>query len=392
MRKHGASPVRRWLVVGAALAGTLALPGSAQAGRLVVTGHDADGHCAREAVASRPASCAFVAAGVNWVRAGAPDPSKPVLILDRAALDLQRSVDVMIAGGTSVPYVVVEPRSPGFASVPIDTGTWSAVLIASSKNEPSDATPQDLNEFGSTPDTDAINARRADLAAFFNAGGGISVMSGGVAGRTNSASYYAFLNITRGGSAVSPPFSLTPIGRAIGWQDGRVFPGELDSINCCDTHISFEPPAPESALKVAELDTVGRAVTMVAETNNIAAIEEPPTTALAVFGDLAGGSASGAGATVAVGSTALAKARCVPRKSLKISLRRPRGIRFTRMVIYVNNRVKRVVRGRTLGTGRKTRAVSVRLSTVKTSKLRIVVTTASGRRLTYRQTYRPCRR
>ena len=193
MRNVAGSFVRRWSVTAAALAGTLVLPASAQAGRLVVTGHDADGHCAREAVATRPASCAFVAAGVNWVRAGAPDPAKPVLILDRAALDLQRSVDVMNAAGANVPYVVVEPRSAAFAATPIDTATWSAVLIASSKNEASDATPQDLNEFGSTPDTYAINARRAELAAFFNAGGGIDVMSGGVAGRTNSAAYYAFL-------------------------------------------------------------------------------------------------------------------------------------------------------------------------------------------------------
>lgn len=389
MGKVRVSLVRRCVVVGAALTGALALPAPAQAGRLVVAGHDADGHCAREAVASRPASCAFVAAGVNWIRAAAPDPSKPVLVLDRAALDLPRSLDAMAAAGASVPYVVVDPRSPQFAAMPIDTATYSAVLIASSKNEASDVTPQDLNEFGSTPDTDAINARRADLAAFFNAGGGINVMSGGVAGRTNSARYYAFLNITRGGSAVSTPFSLTPLGRAIGWQDGRVFPGELDSINCCDTHISFELPAPESALRVAEVDAAGRAVTLVAQTNDLAAIEEAPTTAKAVFGDVAGGALTGG--TGAAGS-AVARATCVPRKSLKISLRRPRGVRFARMVLYVNGRRKRTVSGRTLGTGRRTRAVSIRLSKTRTSRLRIVVTTASGRKLTYRRTYKPCRR
>lgn len=390
MRKDRHSLVRTCLLLGGTLAGALALPMPAQAGRLIVTGHDADGHCAREAVAMRPASCAFFATGVNWVRAAAPDPGKPVLILDRAALDVQKSVDAMVAAGASVPYVVVEPRSPQFATMPINTATYSAVLIASSKNEVSDVTQQDLNEFGSTPDTDAINARRADLAAFFNAGGGIDVMSGGVAGRTNSAAYYAFLNITRGGAAVSTPFSLTPLGRAIGWQDGRAFPGELDSINCCDTHISFEPPAPESALKVGEVDAAGRAVTMVAQTNNLATIEEPPTTAQAIFAGVTG--ASPAGGTGTGGASTVARATCVPRKALKISLRRPRGVRFTRMVLYVNGARKRTVSGRTLGTGRRTRAVSLRLSTTRTSRLRIVVTTASGRKLTYRRTYRPCRR
>lgn len=389
MRPYARSHVRRCLVVGAALAGSLALPVPAQAGRLIVTGHDADGHCAREEVAQRPAVCAFVATGVNWVRAAAPDPAKPVLILDRGPLDFQKSVDAMVAAGASVPYQVVDPRSPAFAALPINTATYSAVLIASSKNEPSDATPQGLNEFGSTPDTDAINARGADLARFFNAGGGLHVMSGGTAARADSARYYAFLKITRGGGSVSTPFTLTPLGRAIGWQDARAFPGELNQINCCDTHISFELPAPESALKVAELDKAGRAVTMVAHTNDLATIEEPATTAQAVFAGAPGVPATaGAGGATTGGR----KAICVPRKSLRLSLRRPKRLRFVRLVVYVNGRKKRAVSGKTLGTGRRTRAVRIRLSTKRTSKLRIVVTTASGRRLTYRQTYRPCRR
>src|SRR4051794_22578259 len=55
----------------------------AQAGRLVVTGHDADHHCMRDAAENRPESCHFAAAAITWVRAAAPDAGKPVLILDR---------------------------------------------------------------------------------------------------------------------------------------------------------------------------------------------------------------------------------------------------------------------------------------------------------------------
>lgn len=385
------SHVRRWLIGGFAVLMSLAVAAPAQAGRLIVTGHDADGHCAREEVLHRPASCAFVATGVNWVRAGAPDPSKPVLILDRAALDLKRAVDMMVAGGASVPYVVVEPRSPAFAAMPINTATYSAILVASSKNEPSDATPQDLNEFGSTPDTDAINARSADIAAFFSAGGGIDVMSGGTAGRADSARYYGFLRITRGGGRVSTPFALTPLGRAIGWQDALAFPGERNEINCCDTHISFEPPAPESPLKVAEFDSAGRAVTMVAQASDLASIEEPPVAAQTVFAGIPGLPAAG-GTAAGTSITGRRKAVCVPRRSLRLSLRRPRGVRFARMIVYVNGRRKRVVSGRTLGTKARTRSITIRLSRIRTSRLRIVVTTASGRKLTYRQTYKPCSR
>jgi len=115
---------RRQLIGGIALLASLAVsPSAAQAGRLIVTGHDADGHCMREEMAARASSCAFVATGVNWVRAGAPDPTKPVLILDRGALDLQKSVDVMVAAGATVPYEVVDPRSAAFAALPIDTAT-----------------------------------------------------------------------------------------------------------------------------------------------------------------------------------------------------------------------------------------------------------------------------
>ena len=384
MRAVRPNVLRRCLPGGIALLATLSVPASAQAGRLIVTGHDAESHCVREDPIHRPAACAFVAASVNWVRAGAPDPSKPVLILDRGELDFKKSVDTMIAGGTAVPYQVVEPRSPAFAALPINTATYSAILIASSKNDAADPTPQDLNEVGSTPDTDAINARAADIASFFNAGGGIDVMSGGSAARENSARYYRFIRITRAGGFVSLPSKLTALGRAIGWQDALAVSGELNMINCCPTHVSYELPAPESALKVAELDNAGHAVTLAAQTNDIASIEEPFATAQSVFAGVpAGGSA---GTPTVAGST---KAICTSKKSVKIVLRRPKGVRFVKAVIHVNGRKKQFVTRKFLGVKPKV-TLTVKLYRTKTTKVRIVVTTASGRTLTYRQTYKRC--
>lgn len=379
---------RRALAGGIALLASLALPVPAQAGRLIVTGHDAESHCIREEPAVQRASCAFVAASVNWVRAGAPDPSKPVLILDRGALDFKKSVDKMIAGGATVPYQVVEPRSPAFATLPINTATYSAILIASSKNDAADPTPQDLNEIGSTPDTDAINARAADIASFFNAGGGIDVMSGGSAARADSARYYRFVRITRAGGFVSAPASLTPLGRAIGFQDARAHPGELDSINCCLTHVSFELPAPESALKVAELDNADHAVTLAAETNDLSRIEEPITTAQTVFAGSPGVPASG-GPTGTPGVAGSTKTFCTTRTSAKITLRRPKGVRFVKVAIHVNLRKTQFLSRKRLGTKSRV-TVSVKLYKTKTTKVRLVVTTASGRKLTYRQSYKRC--
>lgn len=379
---------RRRLAGAAVVAAMLVLPGSAQAGRLIVTGHDAESHCIRETPELQPAACAFVATGVNWIRAGAPDPSKPVLILDRAALDFQKSIDKLNAAGAGVPYQVVEPRSPDFATLPIDTARYSAVLIASSKNAADDPTEQDLDEVGSTPDADAINARKADFARFFSAGGGIFVMSGGAAARADSARYYGYLGITRAGGFVEGAASLTPLGRAIGWQDARAFPGELDEINCCLTHVSFELPAPESALKVAEMDASQHAITMVAQTSNLATIEEAPTTAQAVFAGLPGvPSTATPHATTVTGSKLPI---CTTRSSVKVSLRRPKGVRFVMLEIYVPGREKKIISGKYLGTKSRTRPVTVKLFKTKATRVRLTVTTASGRRLIYRQTYKPC--
>jgi hypothetical protein len=365
---------------------------------LVVTGHDADSHCVREAPADRPAACHFVATGVNWVRAGAPDPTKPVLILDRAKLDLQKSVDKMVLGGAVVPYVVVSPRSPQFATMAIDTAAYSAVLIAASKNEASDLSTADLNELTSTPDSDAINARAATFASFFNAGGGVDVMSGGQAGRANSAKYYAFLKLTRAGGTVSTPFTLTALGRTIGWQDARAHPGELDSINCCDTHLSFELPAPESPLKVAELDNVGRAVTLVAETNDLSKIEEAPTTAQAIFGGTPGVPASGGEAPVVIpgtpgSDTVTAKpATCVNKTRTKITLTRPRGVSFSKIAVSVTGQKKRFIKGKILRAKSRKIGVTVKLLKNKTTNVKMVVTTSSGRKLTYKRTYKSCKK
>lgn len=369
-----------------------ALPASAQAGRLIVTGHDSEHHCARDAATGR-ASCSYVGAAVNYVRGGAPDPNKPVLVLDRRATNadgtLQRedfrvSLERVLGGPIATTYAqFVDPRSPQFATLALTTANYSAILVASSKDDPGDATPQDLNENGSTPDTDAINNRAGDIAAFFDTGGGLFVNSGGAAARADSRTYYRFLNITRGGAAVTRPFSLTAVGRAIGFQDARQFPGEQNSINCCETHVSFEAPAPESPLKVAEQDAAGRAITMAADTPTLASIEEPVVAPGPIFGDLPGG---GTGTGTGGGGSA-----CVPRKKLRVSLRRPLGVRFARITVYVNGKKVRTVKGRKLGTKRRTRAFKVKLAANRTSKVRIVVRTASGRKLTYRKTYKPCR-
>lgn len=370
----------------------LTLSAPAHAGRLLVTGHDTEHHCARDSEADRPGACHFAATGVSYVRATAPDPNKPVLILDRGALDWVTTLTRRASLGVApVPNQVVDPRSAAFASLPLTPDAYSAILIASSKDGADDPTQQDLNEIGATPDIDAVNARAADIAAFFDAGGGVFVASGGEAGRANSASYYRFLNITRGGGGVTKPLSLTPLGGLIGFQDAHATPGQTNDINCCITHVSFEPPAPDSVLKVAEQDAEGRAVTMAAETSSLANVAEGSSNAGSVFGGLPGSSTGQTNGGSTGGSRKGGKSACVPKKSLRVSLKRPKGVRFSKVTVYVNGKVAKRVSRKRLGTRSKTKAFSVKLSQRKISKIRIVAETASGRKLTYRQTYKPCK-
>ena len=230
----------------------------AAAGRLLLTGHDADLHC------SGGSQCHFVRIAVQHVRAGAPDPAKPVLVLDRDDLDMVAALDGAFGPGV-VPRVVRDPRSPAFAAEPLTTAKYSAILVASDTT----CGGCDLNEpivgGSETPDSDAINRRKADIASFFNSGGGLYVNSGadhGDGDATNGPdTYYQFIPAAVGGKVVSPPFCLTSVGIALGLQDATTSCpdaskrlGTNDDINCCATHNSFQNPPAGSALQVAERD------------------------------------------------------------------------------------------------------------------------------------------
>ena len=246
-----------------ALVTVLLASAPAHAGRLIVTGHDAELHC----VSAGP-QCHFVEVAVRYVRGGAPNPGLPVLVLDNGGLQMAQALDDAFGVG-AVPRVVVDPRSPEFAGTPIDTGRYSAILIASDQT----CGGCDLNfpvfEGSETPDSDAINARSADIGAFFNAGGGIFAASGAAHGdgdpATGPDTYYSFLPLPLGGAAVAPPFTLTEAGRAIGFEDSQNGVGTHDDINCCATHNSFTNPDASSALQIAEFDSAGKAETLFAE-------------------------------------------------------------------------------------------------------------------------------
>ena len=223
----------------------------AHAGNIWLTGHDADLHC------TGGAQCNHFGTALDFARQGAPDPFKPLLFLDASDNDLTVAAGQAVAkaknsiegAGNPFPFTVVDPTSVGFSTLSLDISSFSAIVIASDTT----CGGCDLNGFGTTPHSDAINLRSADITSFFNSGGGLVYF----AGAENRDVYYASVPVPAGAIAVSPPFTLTPDGVAVGLLD----PADT---NCCPTHNSFNLPGPGSPLKVAELDSEHFAETLFA--------------------------------------------------------------------------------------------------------------------------------
>lgn len=218
-------------------------------GRLWVTGHDADYHCSTGDVNA----CHYFQAAVKFVMGNS---TLPLLALDHGG---EVAMALAAAFPTHTPKLAtIDPRTIATVSVPLISSKgvplYSAIIVAS------DVTCGgcDNNDSpGATPDSAAINSHRADIAAFFKAGGGILAL----AGARNSAVYYGFLPVSVSPTAVTPAdgspggFTLTAFGQAFGLTNADV--------NCCITHNSFLFSASSSALQEAETDSAGNAETLV---------------------------------------------------------------------------------------------------------------------------------
>jgi len=220
---------------------------SAQAGNLWLTGHDADFHCN----GTGGSQCNYFGIAANFVRQSAPTKTLPILVLD-SGTQVQNSLDGAIARskntvegpGAAIPYTVVDPTSPAFATTPINVATFSAIIIAS------DSSCGGCDN--DAADIAAIQARVSEIQAFFTAGRGLLYL----AGASDRGTYYGTVPIPTTGVAVSAPFTVQAPGAALGLTDADV--------NCCATHNSFNIPPAGSALVVAETDSAGFAETLIA--------------------------------------------------------------------------------------------------------------------------------
>jgi hypothetical protein len=340
----------------------------AMAGNLIVTGHDTDHHCAGTHTGN-PGQCHYVKVAVDFVRSGAPDPAKPVLVLENRNNEMSQAIANAFGPGV-VQVVSMSPRSPQFATAVLDINNYSAIVVGSDNT----CGGCDLNEFDSTPDSDGINARANDIANYFNSGGGLFVNAGADHGDGNANdgadTFYSFVPIPVGGQAVSAPFTLTEEGKSLGFEDSSQSVGTNDDINCCPTHNSFQLPTAGSAVHVAETDGSGFAETLVARgtIENGQIVGQPPEVV----------------PPAAVGLPPNKK--CVDTRKFAFRLRNTTGRRAVRVEIFINKKRKKVL------TGSNIKKVAITKLPKKKFLVQILVTSDNGAQRTSSRTYKGCKK
>lgn len=227
------------LAVLAVAALAIAGPASASAANFIATGHDMDYHCGYNTTSE----CEYFKIVVNQARGSS---TLPILAIDNGS-EVKNAL--LNAGYAESEIQVVNPNEePAFKEAAfVDSASnpkYSVIIVASDET----CGGCDLNEESETN----INARSADFATYFNHGGGIVAL----AGADRYETYYNFVPLKVGATAVSEPFTVQPFGESLGVT--------TEMANCCATHNSFaiSPTAPPEPFKVLESDSAENSETI----------------------------------------------------------------------------------------------------------------------------------
>jgi hypothetical protein len=227
---------RRLLPLAGAIGLSLGLmAGSADAARIVATGHDSDLHGSGEGLGSPPDN--QILGMLNYVRATAPNPTLQVLSFDAGS----QLTSVLTALG--IAFTNVNPNTGVPSASLFNTATFSAIIVAS------DSTCGGCDNGATSANN--LQAAASSFASFFNNGGGIVALAGG-----SRANYYSFLPETAApfGSPGSTGYYQTAAGAAAG----------IPAVNGDPTHNFFTEPGTggtSSLWQVAERNTLGTAST-----------------------------------------------------------------------------------------------------------------------------------
>jgi len=207
---------------------------TAVAGAIFITGHDPDFHAQTSA---EPGAQTLLRTGLNYARNGngtvASNPAAlPVLWIEsnpatdggipgghRFGLNGLRNIGYLAVGEVGVApegrYVFANAATLTDAFwATVTTANYSAIGVAST--------------FGGIlrqAELDNLNGHSADIATFFNAGGGIFAAAEGSEGANLAplGGYFGWIPITAGSAtSAAPPYSVTAFGAGLGLTNGDV--------------------------------------------------------------------------------------------------------------------------------------------------------------------------
>ncbi|HEY3198334.1 MAG TPA: hypothetical protein VGJ57_09990, partial [Nitrospirales bacterium] len=215
--------------------GVLLFASTASAGNIVLTGHDDDFH--QDLLAQAQAK-----AMINFARAGAPNPTLPVLAFDAGS----ELTTLLGLSGVSIPFTNINPNTGIPAASNFDVTKFSAIVVASDFR----CGGCDNNDLSSTN----LAGAKTPITDFFNAGGGIATFAA-----ASNSHYYDFLPTTATGFG-SPPstgYVQTAFGATLG----------IPAVNGDPTHnFFFEPGTAGVSALFGVVERLGDPNTGTAET------------------------------------------------------------------------------------------------------------------------------
>jgi hypothetical protein len=246
------------LLLAALLPATLSLS-TGNAGPIFITGHDPDFH----AQGGEPGAENLLRIGLNYARNGGSVASNPgalpVLWIEsdparwgmpgghRFGLDGLRNIGYRAVGEAGAApegryvFADADDLSSAFWAT-VTPSNFSAIGVAST--------------FGGTlrqAELDNLNAHTAEIAAFFNAGGGIFAAAEGSEGANlaPAGGYFGWIPVTAASStSASPPYSVTAFGASLGLTDTDV---------SSPSHSHFDSTG---GLNIVSVDAQGRTMTL----------------------------------------------------------------------------------------------------------------------------------
>jgi hypothetical protein len=258
-------------LVGAAL-GLAFGASAANAGAVFLTGHDPDFHAQSQLSGKNELIVAL-----NFVTGGTYNSGTSKFLFVESDLP---AIGGHLVGKNSLTGALGLTEGVNFDQVDaaglasVNFSNYSAIVVAS-----------DFGGMLTDAEIEELVARKTDIAAFVNAGGGLAAFAECGVGFSNcdaslvnsSTPLFGFVPVSASSVSTTPPYLVTPFGSSLGLTNA-------DVDDCC-THNSF---ANDAGLNVVDYDQTGVPTTLAGyvtiDDNGFHAVPEPATWILMLLG------------------------------------------------------------------------------------------------------------